>query len=153
MVLGNVEKGTHRWEAGRAYDFVGAGGTWYSKPLRNLTPGKRVFAYVGGAGYVGIGEVTGAMVPLRELQVERGGRTLNVIDQPEVAAVMRERALSHDEEVTEFAVPVRWLAQRNVGDAVSERGIFSSQVTVCKLRDERTIELVTTALGAEELGE
>lgn len=152
VVLGNLDKGTHRWEAGRAYDFVGAGGgTWYWKPLRNLTPGKRVFAYVGGAGYVGIGEVTGAMVPLRELQVERNGSTVNVIDQPEISATMRERALSHDEDVTEFAVPVRWLAQRQVGDAVSERGIFASQVTVCKLRDERTIELVTAALGVEDL--
>jgi hypothetical protein len=60
-----------------------------TKPLRNLAPGKRVFAYVGGAGYVGIGEVTGEM---------------------------------------------------------------PSQVTVCKLRDDRTIEVVTTAMELADSG-
>lgn len=151
VVLGNVEQGAHRWEAGRKYDFVGAGGgSWYWKPLRNLSPGKRVFAYVGGAGYVGVGEVTGEMVPLRDLQTDRNGTKLNVVEQPEISDTMRERAKSLDEEVIEYAVPVRWLAERTVEAAVTERGIFASQVTVCKLRDERTIELVTAALGLEE---
>lgn len=150
VVLGNVGKGLHRWEAGRIYGFVGAGGgTWYTKPLRNLTPGKRVFAYVGGAGYVGVGEVTGEIVPLGALEVERDGAKIRVADQPEISQNMRERTKSDDENVTEYAVPVRWLAQRPVSEAVSERGLFASQVTVCKLRDDRTIEVVTAALGLD----
>lgn len=148
VVLGNVERGAHRWTAGRSYGFVGAGGgSWYTKPLRNLTPGKRVFAYVGGAGYVGVGEVTGEVVPLREFAVQQNGTTIKVVDQPEIDPKVRERALSEDEEVTEYAVPVRWMAERDIGEAVTERGLFASQVTVCKLRDDRTIEVVTTALG------
>lgn len=148
VVLGNVEQGAHRWDAGRTYGYVGAGGgSWYTKPLRNLTLGKRVFAYVGGAGYVGIGEVTGEMVPLRSLQVEHDDATVAVIDQPEIPKRIRERAQLEDEEMTEYAVPVRWLAQRPVTEAVSERGLFSSQVTVCKLRDDRTIDVVTAALA------
>ncbi len=151
VVLGNLEQGTHRWEAGRKYGFVGAGGGgWYSKPLRNLTPGKRVFAYVGGAGYVGVGEVIGEMLLLRDLQVERDGTTIKVMDQPEISDIMRTRAMSDDDEMTEFAVPVRWLAQRPATDPVTEQGLFASQVTVCKLRDERTIEIVTSALGLDE---
>lgn len=147
VILGSLAKGTYRWEAGRTYGFVGAGGgPPYTKPLRNLVPGKRVFAYVGGAGYVGIGEVTGEMVPLRSLQVERDGTMLRVIDQPEIPERIRERARS-DDEMTEYAVPVRWLAQRPLSDAVSERGLFAARATVCKLRDDRTIEVVTTALG------
>lgn len=150
VVMGNVEQGAHRWEAGRAYGFVGAGGgSWYWKPLRNLSPGKQVYAYVGGAGYVGVGEVTGDLMLLRDLEVQHDGQPVRVVDQPEITDEMRARAQSDDEEITEFAVPVRWLAQRSINDAVSERGLFASQVTVCKLRDERTIEVVTAAFGLD----
>ena len=55
-----------RWYIARKYGFLSAGGgSRYWKPLRHLTPGNRVFAYVGGAGYVGIGRVTGEMTPAR----------------------------------------------------------------------------------------
>lgn len=147
-VLGTVERGSERWDVGRRYGFVGAGGgSWYWKPLRSLTAGKRVFAYVGGAGYVGVGEVTGAMVPLRELEVEVGGSYLKVVDQPDVPAWLIDRASSLDEEVTEFAVPVKWLVEKPINEAVTQRGLFASQLPACKLRDERTIEVVTTAFG------
>ncbi len=148
VVLGNLQKGAYRWAAGRRYGFVGAGGgSWYSKPLHNLVPGKRVFAYVGGAGYVGVGEVTGPMGLLRDFEVQRNGEAIRVVDQPEVSDAMRERAHSSDPEITEYAVPVRWLAERDVTDAVAATGLFSSQVTVCKLRDERTIDVVSNAFG------
>jgi hypothetical protein len=151
VVLGSVERGTHRWTAGRTYGFVGAGGgSWYTKPLRNLTPGKRVFAYVGGAGYVGVGRVTGEVVPLREFTVQQNGSTIKVVDQPGIDPTVRDRALSEDEEIIEYAVPVRWLAERDIPEAVAERGLFASQVTVCKLRDDRTIEVVTKALGLDD---
>lgn len=150
VVLGNVEQGSHRWDAARSYGFVGAGGgSWYWKPLRNLTPGKRVFAYVGGAGYVGVGEVAGDMIPLRDLMTEANGAQVRVIEQPGFSPIMAERAASDDEEVTEFAVPVRWLEQRPVSEAIMERGLFASQVTVCKLRDERTLEVVAASFGLE----
>ncbi|MGC1513909.1 MAG: hypothetical protein WA797_13420 [Acidimicrobiales bacterium] len=150
VVLGNVERGAHRWTTGRAYGFVGAGGgAWYTKPLRNLTPGKRVFAYVGGAGYVGVGEVVGEMIPLRDLVVTSNGTEVRVVEQPEIDPEVRDRAASEDEDVTEYAVPVRWLAERDVPDAIAERGLFASQVTVCKLRDERTIEVVTAVLDLD----
>ena len=148
VVLGNLQEEAYRWAAGRRYGFVGAGGkSWYSKPLRNLVPGKRVFAYVGGAGYVGVGEVTGPMVLLRDFEVQLNGEAIRVMDQPEATDAMRERANSSDPEITEYAVPVRWLAERDVADAVQAPGLFSSQVTVCKLRDERTIDVVSTAFG------
>jgi len=60
---------------------------------------------------------------------------------------MTERARSLDDDVTEFAVPVRWLVERPLKDAVTERGLFASQLPACKLRDERTIEVVMKAFG------
>ena len=94
---------------------------------------------------MGIGEVTGPMVPLRDLKVEHNGAIVSVISQPDLAPILKERALSEDEETTEFAVPVNWIVTRQPSEAISERGLFASQVTVCKLRDERTIEVVTAA--------
>lgn len=151
VVLGTVESGLHRWASGRRYGFVGAGGgAWYWKPLRNLTPGKRVLAYVGGAGYVGLGEVTGEMVKLRDLTVDFDGQTVQVVDQPEIGASVRGRAVLDDDDMTEYAVPVRWIAQRDASGAVKEAGLFASQVTCCKLRDARTLDVVYAALAPEE---
>jgi hypothetical protein len=149
VILGTQEE-QWRWDVARAYGSLTAGGgSWYWKPLRNLMPGHRVFAYVGGAGYVGIGNVTGSMVRLRDLEVQLDGNTVRVIDQPDFPDDVAERARSDDDEITEYAVPVSWLGTRSTSQAVSERGMFAKQTTVCKLRDERTIDVVSTAFGIE----
>jgi len=151
VVLGNLQKGTDRWEFARRYGLIGAGGgSWYSKPLRNLTPGKRVFAYVGGAGYVGVGTVTGDVVRAAEAEVNVGGRPTPVLELPDVPAYLRERAPSEDPEVTEYVVSVEWDEARPVDDAITAPGLFASQVTVCKLRDERTIDVLTDAFDLDD---
>lgn len=45
----------------------------------------------------------------------------------------------------------RWSCARGarIVCAVTERGLFASQVTACKRRDERTIEVVTAALNLD----
>lgn len=139
-----------RWEIAKRYGLLNAGGgSWYWKPLRNLTPGMRVFAYVGKVGYVGVGIVTGEMRPAREVTVEVGGREVSLLDAPAVGERIRESAASTDEEVTEMVVPVRWEVAVDQSEAVLEPGLFSSQVTACKLKDERTIELVEERFGLE----
>ena len=71
VILGRAEPGDPRWPIAHKYGFLNAGGgSWYWKPLRNLEPGHRVFAYVSGAGYVGIGRVTGKVIPARDAEVE-----------------------------------------------------------------------------------
>jgi hypothetical protein len=108
-----------------------------------------VFAYVGGAGYVGVGNVIGPMVKLRDLEVQLDGETIRVIERPDLPADLVERARSDDEEVIEYGVPIKWLATRPTSEAVSERGLFVARVTAAKLRDERTINVVASALGIE----
>lgn len=149
VVLGRAGE-SDRWSIASKYGLLNAGGgSWYWKPLRNLTPGSRVFAYVGGAGYVGIGRVTGEMIPARDARVEIHGQLQSLLDQPERTAEVWERAASDDPDVTEMVVPVEWLATRPLDQAVWEKGLFASQVTVCRLRDERTIETVESALGLD----
>lgn len=148
IVLGRAGD-PRRWSVASKYGMLNAGGgSWYWKPLRNLTPRKRVFAYVGGVGYVGIGRVTGEMIPAREATVEIDGQSQPLLDQPELSTdKWWQRAASEDPEMTEMVVPVEWLATRPLDQAVREKGLFASQVTVCKLRDEHTIKTVELALG------
>ena len=148
MILGRAEPGDLRWPIAHKHGFLNAGGgSWYWRPLRNLEPGHRVFAYVGGAGYVGIGRVTGKVIPAREAHVEIEGRRQPLLDQPDVSAAWKQGAASEDSQVTQMVVPVEWLAARPVDQAFREKGLFASQVTACKLRDAHTIETVESAFG------
>jgi hypothetical protein len=151
VVLGNVESGSWRWTIGAKYGFVSAGGgAWYSKPLRNLVPGKRVFAYVGGAGYVGVGEVIGTVSRLRDMVFDHEGKQAKIIEQLELPPAIHDRAMNPDDDLTEYGVPVRWLGARGLDSAVKERGLFSSQLSACKLRDDRTIDVVLTAFDLHD---
>jgi hypothetical protein len=139
-----------RWPISQKYGCVTAGGgSWYWKPLRHLKTGSRVFAYVGGAGYVGIGRVAGPTLRFRDLEVYIAGTAEPLIDQPDVPAELVERACSDDGEITEYADPVTWIVTCSTGQAVAEPGLFASEVTVCKLRDKRTISFVSAVFGIE----
>ena len=151
VILGKAEAGDPRWSIASKYGLLNAGhGSQYWKPLLNLEPGKRVFAYVGRAGYVGIGQVVGEMIPARDAEVEIDGRCQPLLDRPDLSAPWKERAASEDLEVTEMVVPVEWLATRPVDQAIWETGLFAVQATVCKLRDAHTIETVESAFGLSE---
>ena len=150
-VLGRIDDGAYRWEIARRYGLLNAGGSsWYWKPLRNLQAGHRVFAYVGGAGYVGVGEVLGAMRPAVDEMVEVDGIEMRLLDAPGVPEAFVERAMSSDPDVREMVVSVRWLTDRPTDQAVTETGLFASQVPVCKLRDDRTIEFLEGAFSLDD---
>lgn len=151
VVLGRADQENDRWAVAEKFGLLNAGGVaWHWKPLQNLAPGKRVFAYVGGAGYVGVGRVTGPMAPARDTKVEVDGELQPLLDQPEVGTQLKLQALSDDADTSEMVVPVEWLGTRPLSEAVWEKGLFASQVTVCRLRDEHTIELVGAAFGLDD---
>ncbi len=108
---------------------------------------------MGGAGYVGIGRVTGEMIAARDADVAVGGQLQPLLDQPEPRAALGENAVSDDPELTEMVVPVEWLAKRPIEEAVWEKGLFASQLIVCKLRDEHTIKTVELAFGLGSAGD
>ena len=87
------------------------------------------------------------MVPARDAKVEVNGELQSLLDQPKLSAEWRGSAASDDPELTEMVVPVKWLGIRPLKGAVWEKGLFASQVTVCKLRDENTIKMVESAFG------
>lgn len=66
------EDGGRNWDDARRYGFISAGGgEWFSKTLRRLPLGARVFACIPQAGYVGVGTVVGGGAALRLSQRQR----------------------------------------------------------------------------------
>lgn len=141
-----------RYPIARKYGFLNAGGGkrhWW--PLRRLCRGDRVFAYVGGKGYVGIAEVTGKVMFARDATVIGGGP---LVEQSDIDADFKERARRYD-DTTEKVVPVKWIKGPvdDVADAVPvTRDLFWGRHTVCLLKPDndkhqRTIETVVRQLG------
>jgi phage gp36-like protein len=87
--------------------------------------------------------------PFREATINSGEL---LIDQSDIPDWQREVALKDNPDVTEYAVGVKWEATANVGEAVRDRekGLFASQVPACRMKDERTIKVVTTAFGVTD---
>lgn len=148
-ILGRIDD-PDRWLIARKYGFLNAGGgLWYWKPLRHLKPGHRVFAYVSEAGYVGVGQVIGEMIAARDATVKVDGQSLPLLEQPKISNDWKQRAASENPERTEMVVSVDWKVTRPVEEAVREKGLFASQLSACKLRDEHTIKTVERAFGLD----
>lgn len=141
----NVGEGPYRtWSDNRRYGYIGAGqGEKYSRPLRNLKVGDRLFAYMKGLGYVGHGEVVKEAVPIAEFMVEELGKRL--LDLPLDAPHASEN--SDSPTLSEWAVAVKWLKALPREEAKTFRGAFANQNIVCKLRDSKTLEFLHTEFG------
>jgi len=127
VILGRADDGAERWAMASKYGLLNAGGgSWYCKPLRNLEPGHRVFSYVSGAGYVGIGRITGRMIPARDAKVEIAGQRQWLVDQPEPGPAHPEIARGHPADVLGAVVaavrPGELVARRPRGGQESARG-------------------------------
>lgn len=141
----NVGEGPHRtWNDNRKYGYIGAGqGEKYSRPLRNLKVGDRIFAYMKGLGYVGYGEVVKEAVPIADFTVEDTGSRL--LDASLEAPHANEN--SDSQTLSEWAVGVKWLRVFPREEAKTFKGAFANQNIVCKLREPKTLEFLHTEFG------
>ncbi len=132
------------WEDCVKYGFLAAGyGRKYTEPLRKLTLGTKVFAYVRGRGYVGYGEVTQEARPAKDFTP--AGHTQPLLELPLV-----QSGLKHDKDdpdKCEWVVGVRWLKTFPRDQAKRTTGVFANQNIVCKLRDNRTVEFLRREFG------
>lgn len=142
----NVGEGQHRtWEDNRKYGFIAAGqGEKYSKPLRKLQVGDRIFAYLKGHGYVGFGEVIEPAQPIRSVQLENGKSLLD-----HKLSAKRPDEHADDPRLSEWVARVRWLKAFPKDDARTFNGIFANQHIVCKLRDPETLQFVEREFQVE----
>jgi len=119
------------WTEAVRYGFVcGGGGPWYSRTLKLLAPGDRVWVKIPDVGFVGVGRVTGRSQPASEFVVPTpdGQRpALRVL-----SGATYHREFADDPDHCEYFVPVRWAQTREKAQAFYDTGLFGNQNTVCK---------------------
>lgn len=127
------------WEEMRRHGFWSCGGgeLWYQMS-RKLQPGDEFCAYFSGMGYVALGIVPGPARPLDVLyaeqkwQVRPGSRVEeDLAKNPDLDPVYKE-----------WAAPVIWTATAAPGTAWRMDGMFASPMTLCRLRNPRTIAML-----------
>jgi hypothetical protein len=120
------------WEDAVKYGFISAwGGYSYKRRLEQLEPGNRVWVYVPGRGYVGVGDVIGKVMPVDEFTINKQDGTTLPITQAEVKATRMFEGIGNEDEVL-FLVPVKWLKTVPLEQGIKEKGFFSNQNVVAQ---------------------
>lgn len=147
MSFGDEEQG-RSWDDARKYGFVSAGGgAWYSKTLRSLPVGARVFAYIPQAGYVGVGTSTGEARPFDDVLVTVDGQQRKLAGLPLHAPTTTRQPMMRTRPNT--WVPVEWTSTRPKEQAVHQKGLFANQNSACKLRNRFTLTALYTEFGLD----
>ena len=119
------------WEDARHFGFISAGGgEWFTRTLRLLEPGKRVWVNRPGVGYVGVGMVSGEPVDARDFMVQTEHGPRRYLDVGHVHPQMREAA--EDSERTDKFVPVQWIKTVDESRAIRQNGLFGNQNSAAK---------------------
>lgn len=143
------ESGTRLWADGRKYGFVsGGGGEWFSRTLKNLPIGARVFTCIPKSGYVGVGTVTGEATRFDQATVDVDGVSTALTALPLVGTYRHDG--DEGDEAAEWVVPVEWVKTVPREQAFWKNGMFANQNTAAKLRQQFTIEQVSGAFGLED---
>jgi len=144
----NVGEGDHRnWDDNCRYGYIGAGqGEKYSRPLKNLKKGDKIFGYMSGLGYVGFGKVVKEAVIIKEFTVEGEQKTLLELD----LKAPKANENSDNSELSEWVVGVKWIKTFSRDEAKTFKGIFSNRHVVCKLRHQETIEFLKREFELEK---
>lgn len=137
------------WADGMTYGFVSGGGDkWFSRTLKNLTPGSRVFVCIPKAGYVGVGTVLD--------EAKRFDETTVLLDGSETAltALALKGTYRHEgdenDDNAEWAVPVEWTYAIPREQGFWKPGMFANQNTAAKMRSQFTIAQVSEAFGIDD---
>lgn len=126
------EEPARHWEDARRLGFVSAGGgEWYSRSLRSLPEGARIWVCIPKTGYVGVGEVTGPATRFDDSHFR---------EDPNMQATYR-----HDNGEDEWVVPVEWIETLPREKAVWEKGMYANQNTATKLRNSFTLQRLHAA--------
>ncbi|MBV9100098.1 MAG: DUF91 domain-containing protein [Candidatus Dormibacteraeota bacterium] len=144
-----VDADGRSWEDGRTYGFVAAGGgAWFSRTLRRLPVGARVFCCIPSQGYVGVGYVIGTAKTFSETTLQVDGREQRLADLPLKGKYFWGTDAERD--INEYVVPVRWERTRPQADAVWEKGMFANENSACPLRQKFTLSRLAAVFEVEE---
>ncbi|MFG2213152.1 endonuclease NucS domain-containing protein [Streptomyces sp. NPDC048638] len=142
------EPGGRSWKDARQYGFVSAGGgDWFSRTIRSLPVGARVFTHIPKVGYVGVGAVSGEPRPFADAVLTVDGESRRMADlslqggyRPDSVSAAAE---SDTADRREWIVPIAWEQCVPREKAFWRTGLFANQNSACKLRARFTIEEVS----------
>jgi len=138
--------GDRPWEDARRFGFVSAGGgKFYSQTIRSLPVGARIWVNVPGTGYVGVGTVLAPAQRFEDASVKAGGDFVSLASQPLTGAYAHQG--DEIDENAEWVVPVEWLTTVSEKDSYWVKGMFASQHSACKLRQEFTLDRLAEHFG------
>lgn len=131
--------GGRDWTDARRFNFIAAGGgRFYSQTMRSLPEGARVWVNLPGTGFVAVGKTLAPAHRWAEASVKVDGDWVKLAEQ-DLSGTPHPHFDSLDDDMAEWVVPVEWLDARSEADAYWEKGMFASQHSACKLRQEFTL--------------
>lgn len=127
----------YAWESARKYGYIVAGGgTWYSSTLFKLERGGRVWVNSPANGYLGVGVVEEGPVKADLFMVKQDdGSEIPITEISDADSSLGHEA--SDTEKANYVVRVKWLNTVSFNEAISERGFFGNQHSVCRPRTEK----------------
>lgn len=136
-------EGGRQWADALKYGFVSAGGApWYSRTIRQLPEGARVFVYIPKVGYVGVGITTAQPQRFKEVDLTFDG-TASPLRELSLEGTYVHPDEAKGEEHEEWVVPVTWIKAVGQAKAFRKLGLFANQNSACKLRSQFTIDSVS----------
>lgn len=124
-----VSFGSGIWEDAAEYGFISAGGgNWYTKTLKMLHSGDRIWVNIPHIGYVGVGIVTSDMMQASDAVFEVDGEKRPMRD----LELKGNYFYTDDPNNAEYVVKVDWIKTLPINCAVKESGFFGNQNSVCR---------------------
>jgi len=141
--------GDRSWEDARRFSFVSAGGgKFYTQTIRSLPVGARIWVNVPGTGFVGVGTVQGPAQRFEHAAVTVGNELVPLASQRLTGSYSHQGDDVDDN--AEWVVPVEWAATVAENDAYWVKGMFASQHSACKLRQEFTLDRLAEHFGIHD---
>ncbi len=144
--------GERVWDDARQFGFVsGGGGKMWSQAMRSLPKDARIWVNVPPMRYVAVGRVLAPASRFEDAEVHVDGNWLPLATQA-VQGTYSSDPGRHD-DTAEWVVPVEWIDARPLEAGFWEKGMFASQHSACKLRQEFTLERLTAHFDLGDEGE
>ena len=118
------------WSLAVRYGFISAGGgSVYSKPLKNLKIGEKIFVYMPPKGYIGYGIVESEPILAKDFVFSVKGKKKRFSDIPDGEWFIHD---SDDPDLAEYVIKVKWVHTVNEENAVKSKGLFYARNVVAR---------------------
>lgn len=135
------------WPDAVKYGFLSASLNGRGHTIYNVQVGDVVYCYIGGSGFVGIGECLSSAVPMKDFTVDVDGETVPVADAPWIDEDAKLK-LDPDREVF---IRVKWKKfVPDASDGYWEKGMKALPVVAYTPNDKMTYKKVRKHFGYTE---